>query len=378
MIDSLQLTRPSKRLLTRRVLATATAALLAFTPTAFACTGLALTGADGSYVSGRTVEFGLQLDLNAIFVPRDYAFHGTRPDGSKGMPYSTKYAIMGVNTFGDATVVDGLNEKGLAVALFYFPGFAKYSDPTPQNKDNSLSPTEFNQWILSQFATVDEVKAGLDEVAIVPTIPAGWPVLPPVHYVVYDTNGNSVVIEPIDGKLVVHDNPLGVVTNSPPFDWHMTNLSNYVNLSPLGTSPKDVDGVEIQSYSTGSGLGGLPGDFTAPSRFVRAAVFSASSVQPTDSVDGAKKVLHLLNQFDIPRGAVRTPEAKGKPQIEWTLATVARDPKTLTFYFKTYDNQNLRKINMAAFDWDSKEIVQIQFASDQPIEDVSKTAKPLK
>ena len=361
-----------------RLSVTAAVALIAIAPVAQACTGLALLAKDGSYVSGRTAEFGLDLNLNALFVPRGYAFHGTRPDGSKGMPYTSKYAFMGTNAFEAPAVIDGLNEKGLAVGLFYFPGFAKYAEPSPQNQSFSLSPTEFNHWLLSQFATVEEVKAGLNNVAIMPTQPQGWPVIPPVHYVVYDANGKSIVIEPMDGKLVVSDNPLGVITNSPPFEWHMTNLSNYVNLSPLGVSPRKIDGVEIQAYSTGSGLGGLPGDFTAPSRFVRAAVFASSSVQPVDSVDGAKKVLHLLNQFDIPLGSVRTAQPNGKIQNEWTLATVARDPKTLTYFFKTYDNQNLRKITMSQFDLDSKDIVQVAYAGGQPIDDVSKTAKPLK
>jgi choloylglycine hydrolase len=364
--------------LSKKILATAAVTLMAATPVAQACTGLALMGKDGSYVSGRTAEFGMDLNLNALFVPRGYAFEGTRPDGSKGMAYTSKYAFMGTNTYEAPAVVDGLNEKGLAVGLFYFPGFAKYAEPTAQNQNISLSPTEFNHWLLSQFATVDEVKAGLGNVAIMPTKPQGWPVIPPVHYVVYDANGNSIVIEPMDGKLIVTDNPLGVVTNSPPFDWHMTNLSNYVNLSPLGTAPKKIDGVQIQAYSTGSGLGGLPGDFTAPSRFVRAAIFSSSSVQPVDSEDGAKKVLHLLNQFDIPLGSVRSAEPGGKTQDEWTLGTFARDPKTLTYFFKTYDNQNLRKITMSQFDMDGKDIVQVLYAGGQPIEDVSNTAKPLK
>ncbi len=362
----------------KRLIASIAAGMMLATPVAQACTGLALTAEDGSYVSGRTAEFGLELNLNAIFVPRGYEFHGTLPNGGKGLPYTSQYAFLGTNAFDEAAVVDGLNEKGLAVGMFYFPGFAKYPDPTPANQKVGVSPTEFSNWLLSQFATVDEVKSGLGNVAILATTPKGWPGPPPVHIVVYDANGKSIVIEPIDGKLVVTDNPLGVVTNSPPFDWHMTNLSNYVNLTPLGTLPKKVDGVEIQAYSTGAGLGGLPGDFTAPSRFVRAAVFSSSSVTPTDSADAAKKVLHLLNQFDIPRGAVRTAEPNGEVQIEWTLATVARDPSTLTYYFKTYDNQNLRQISMNSFDFNGKEILKVSYGGGQPFEEMSGSAKPLK
>lgn len=363
---------------TKSLVAAVSASLMLASPVALSCTGLALTAADGSFASGRTAEFGLQLDLNALFVPRGFEFHGTLPDGKPGLSYTSKYAYVGTTAFSEPAVIDGINEQGLAVGMFYFPGFAKYPEPTPENQKIGVSPTEFANWLLSQFATLDEVRAGLDNIAIMPTTPKGWPSVPPVHYVVYDKEGKSIVIEPIDGKLAVNDNPLGVITNSPNFEWHMTNLSNYVNLTPLGTLPKKVDGVEIQAFSTGAGLGGLPGDFTAPSRFVRAAVFSSTSITPTDSVDASKKVLHLLNQFDIPRGAVRTQEPNGDIQIEWTLATVARDAATLTYYVKTYDNQNLRKIELNAFDFDGKELKQILYAGGQPIEDISGLATVLK
>ena len=363
---------------TKSLVAAVGASLMLASPIALSCTGLALTAADGSFASGRTAEFGLQLDLNGLFVPRGYQFHGTLPNGDKGLAYTSKYAYVGTTSFSEPAVIDGINEQGLAVGMFYFPGFAKYPETTSANQKIGVSPTEFANWLLSQFATLDEVRAALSNIAIMSTTPKGWPGPPPVHYVVYDKSGKSIVIEPIDGKLVVTDNPLGVITNSPPFDWHMTNLSNYVNLTPLGTPPKKIDGVEIQAYSTGAGLGGLPGDFTAPSRFVRAAVFSSTSITPTDSVDASKKVLHLLNQFDIPRGAVRTQEPNGDVQIEWTLATVARDAATLTYYVKTYDNQNLRKIELKSFDFNGKELLQIPYGGGQPIEDISGLATVLK
>src|SRR3990167_10513042 len=198
---------------------------ITFITTTLACTGMQLKATDGSYVNGRTVEFGLNLELGGVIVPRNYSCKGTLPDGSTGMTYQTKYAAVGGGMFGSTDIADGINEKGLAIGAFYFPDYAVYATMTPTNKNRALSPTEFSNWVLTQFASVDEVKQGIQAVVIAPTTPKGWPVLPPFHYVVYDKTGKSIVIEPINGQLKVWDNPIGVFTNSPTFDWHVTNLT---------------------------------------------------------------------------------------------------------------------------------------------------------
>lgn len=341
---------------------------------ASACTGIELKAKDGSIVSGRTVEFGMSLDINAVIVPRNLALHGTLPDGSNGLMYQSKYAVIGGAMFGSSDVADGMNEKGLVVGDFYFPGFAGYTTVTADNKNKALSPTEFSNWLLTQFATVDEVKAGIKNVVIVPTTPKGWPVLPPFHYVVYDKSGKSISIEPINGELVVRDNPIGVFTNSPDFDWHMTNLANYVNLSPVNALPVKVDGITLQNFGQGSGLHGLPGDFTPPSRFVRAAVFSTAAV-PSDNADQAVlRAFHILNQFDIPVGAVRNAGKNGQVENEYTLATTVKDPTNMKYYFKTYDDQTIKVIDFAAFDLNAKKVKGISMTGGQTITDVSKLA----
>lgn len=291
------------------------------TTSTWSCTGLQLKAKDGSYVNGRTLEFGQPLDLSLLVIPRHYAFTGTLPDGSTGLAYKAKYAAVGSSTFGAAALVDGVNEKGLTAAAFYFPNYAKYSSATPENKSKALSPTEFTNWLLTQFATVEEVKQGLKSVVIVASIPKGWPLVPPFHYVVYDKTGKSLVIEPINGKLVTYDNPIGVITNSPSFDWHLTNLSNYINLSPQNAAPMSLDGLTVKQLGQGSGLHGLPGDFTPPSRLVRAAVFSASALPSSTAAQTVLQVFHLLNQFDIPLGAVRS-EHKGSTIYDSTLSTL--------------------------------------------------------
>ena len=199
-----------------------TAVLPAFHPL-YACTGIQLTAHDGSVVNGRTLEFGIVIDASIAVVPRDYAFVGTTPSGD-GKKYRAKYAAVGAIAFGVPALMDGMNEKGLSVGTFYFPGYAHYPNITAENRSKALSPVELPNWILTQFASIDEVKAALRDVVIAPTAVKEWgSSAAPFHYVIYDKQGKSLVIEPIEGLLKTYDNPLGVLTNSPTFEWHMTN-----------------------------------------------------------------------------------------------------------------------------------------------------------
>lgn len=339
----------------------------------WACTGFQLKAQDGSYVNGRSVEFGINLLLSAVVVPRNLELSGTLPNGQSGLKYKTKYAAVGGSTYGTTTIMDGLNEKGLTAAVFYFPDDATYSEITAENQKKALSPTEFNAWILSQFQTVEEVKVALNDVVIAPTTPKGWPSLPPFHYIVYDKSGKSIVIEPIDGKLNVYDNPLGVLTNSPRFDWQMTNLSNYANLSPYNVNELTLNKTIFKPFGQGSGMLGLPGDFTPPSRFVRAAFFSTNAIPSNNAQESVFQAFHILNQFDIPRGVVRS-KANNKTDSEYTLATIVKDPQNLRYYFKTFEDQNIKMIDLNAFDLNADNVKFMSMQGQQTVEDISATA----
>ena len=240
-----------------------------------ACTGMKLTAKDGSIVNGRTLEFGVPISISIAVVPRGYRFTGTTPQG-KGLVYTAKYGVVGAFALGDPLILDGVNEKGLSVGTFYFSGYAKYGDITSENQSSALSPLDFPNWIITQFASIDEVRAALSNVLIAPTSSPSWGnKTPPFHYIVYDRSGKCLVIEPVDGKLITYDNPLGAFTNSPTFDWHVANLRNYINLQAENIDPVKLGTVELAPFGQGSGMLGLPGDFTPPSRFVRAALFSS-------------------------------------------------------------------------------------------------------
>lgn len=341
-----------------------------------ACTGIQLKALDNTYVNGRTLEFGVFVDTSVAVVPRGYEFIGKTPNGD-GLKYKTKYATLGTIAFNKLSIMDGINEKGLSAGTFYFPGFAGYSEINQTNQSKALSPIEFTNWILTQFATVDEVKAAINDVVIAPTIVKEWgPTTAPFHYVIYEKSGKSIVVEPINGKLIVHDNPLGVFTNSPTFDWQMTNLRNFINLTPFNVKPLKIDGLELAPFGQGSGMVGLPGDFTPPSRFVRAAIFSITATPSKDSSEAVLQALHILNQFDIPVGAAKSVE-NGVTHCDYTLFTCVRNPQTLQYFFKTYDDQSIRVVDLNKFDLDAKDVKQFNSSHKQIAQDVSSSLTTL-
>lgn len=335
-----------------------------------ACTGIKLKANDGTIVHGRTLEFGVPVETSAVVIPRDYEFTGTTPKGP-GLIYKSKYAAVGAMAYDILSIMDGMNEKGLAIGAFYFPGFAEYPEITPDNQSKALSPIEFPNWVLTQFADVDELRVALNNVVIAPTIEKAWGETPiPLHYIVIDKNGHGLTIEPVKGKWAVYDNPIGVLTNSPGFDWHMTNLRNYINLTTFNIESKTLRGVELTPFGQGSGMVGLPGDFTPPSRFVRAVIFSVTAIPSEKASDSVYQAFHILNQFDIPVGAVNE-RGHGKVYSDATWVTCVRDPQALKYFFKTFEDQDIRVVDLNKFDLNAKEVKKVITSGKQKATDIS-------
>ena len=200
-----------------------------------ACTGISLKAKDGAAIRGRTLEFGFPMQSNVIVIPAGKEMSGTLPDGGKGLSYTSRYAVVGANALNLPVILDGLNDQGLSVGLFYFPNYAKYTDVTPENAKHAIAPHEFGLWVLANFASVDEVKEGVKDIVVVPTPAAGLGspqgIVAGAHFFIQDKSGKSIAVEPVDGTLKVHDAPLGIMTNAPTYDWHMTNLQNYIDHS---------------------------------------------------------------------------------------------------------------------------------------------------
>ncbi len=239
-----------------------------------ACTGITIKPRDGSIIFARTLEFAVDIKSRIIIIPRGKEYVGTAPGEQPGFRWKSRYGIVGANAFGLPVTVDGLNEQGLHVGLFYFPGFTKYQEIKADDAGKALAPWELGVFLLGTCPNVEAAIAAAKEVQVGEVVQKDMGFVPGVHFILTDAGGKSVVLEYVGGELKVHANPLGVLTNSPTFDWHMTNLSNYVSLTAKNIEKTDLGGKEIKGLGQGSGMLGLPGDFTPPSRFVRAVAFS--------------------------------------------------------------------------------------------------------
>jgi len=325
-----------------------------FTTPVTACTGIRLSAKDGATVYGRTMEWGtFDLHSRVAIVPRGYAFTGLTPDGHNGKPWQAVYGFVALDMMGRDLMADGMNERGLAAGLFYHPGFATYTPYDNAHAGNSITAVDVVSYILSQYATVEEVRAGIGKVRIVPVVEKAIGIPVQAHWMVTDATGKSIVIEFTDGELVIHENPLGVITNAPTYDWHMINLRNYVNLSVVAMPARSIENLDFTPLGGGSGMIGLPGDFTPPSRFIRAVAWTQSARPTESSGETVYELLRILDNFNVPLGSA---EGSGQPgNLEGmrssTIWTTAWDLDQRTLYFHTQNNRRVRKLDLSAINF---------------------------
>lgn len=321
-----------------------------------ACTGISLTAKDGAVLYGRTMEWGaFNLQSRLILLPRGTEFVGSTPEGKPGIKWNGKYGVVAIDALHKLAVMDGLNEKGLAVGTFYHPGFAVYAAYDPAHASKSLGPTEVAHYLLTNCATVAEARKAMEEIHVAPVVEPALGFAPGVHFMVTDPTGKHLVIEFREGKTTFFDAPLGVITNAPDYDWHITNLRNYINLSPVALPGKKIEDLDFKPLGGGSGMIGLPGDFTPPSRFVRAVAFSQTARPTKDGPETRYEMFRILDNFNVPLGASEGSTKKPDPKLEGmrssTLWTVVDDTKNLVLYYHTMNDRRVRAVNVGAIDF---------------------------
>lgn len=350
-----------------------------YTTTVDACTGIRLSGADQGVVYGRTMEWGaFDLHSRVTIIPRGIEFIGLTPDGMTGHKWKAKYGVVGIDLLEKETLADGMNEKGLSAGLFYHPGFAKYPEYDPAKADMSITAIDVVHFILTQFATIDEVREGMSKVMVVPVIEEALGIPVEAHFMVTDSQGKSIVIEFIDGEMKIFENPLGIITNSPTYDWHMINLRNYVNLSSVAIPTKKIEDLDFAPLGGGSGMIGLPGDFTPPSRFVRATAFSKTARPTKTSGETIYELFRILDNFNVGIGSAEGSGAShgdGGKLRSSTLWTTAWDTKSLVLYYHTQHNRRVRKVDLAAIDFsaigDSIIHIRLDQKKEQDVKDIT-------
>jgi choloylglycine hydrolase len=319
-----------------------------------ACTGITLRAQDGALVFARTLEWGAFDILSEILVvPRDSAFTAATPEGENGFSWRAKYGVVGINGLKKPMFAEAMNEKGLAVGLFYHPGFAEYADYDPASASISMAPTDVLQYLITTCATVKEVKAAMAKVKVVKVVEEALGFPAPLHYMISEPSGTQVVLEFKDGAPLFFEAPLGVITNSPIYDWHKINLRNYVNLSPVAVPTKHVAELDFSPLGAGSGMIGMPGDFTPPSRFVRAVAFSQTARPTKDGPETMYEAFRILDNFNVPLGAAEGSEEEGETagMRSATIWTTVQDLKNRVIYYHTQHNRQVRKIDLKLMDF---------------------------
>lgn len=315
------------------------------------CTHIVLKNKNSKLLSARTMDFSLELNPLALVFPRNYSV-----DFIYENPMNNHFAFSGLGKdVGKYYLADGINEHGLSCAALYFEGYAKYNEDCDKQKIN-LAPQEFLHWILASSKNVEDVIKNIQNINIVSYVLEFIAKAAPLHWVITDATGKSIIVEPLDGELVVEENKVGVLTNSPDLNWHYTNMRNYIALDINQLNPRKINDLTLQPFGQGSGSFGLPGDYTPPSRFVR-AVFNKLSCRMEDSKDDLLIAsFAILNNVMITKGSVKT----AHNTIDYTQYVSSISHEDLTYYFKTYRNPNIRSFSLLNFDLDENKLIVLE------------------
>lgn len=308
---------------------------LLFCQALMACTDFRLKDQQGQFVAARSMEFAVYLESELVIQPRG------EKKSVQGYSWTSRYAYIGITALTRDIISDGMNEKGLSYGALWFPG-AEY--PELNGKQKTIPLDVLGDWILGNFATVDEVVQALSQIQVSTRSIPKLGMVPALHLALHDRSGKSLVVEFIEGNMLLIDNPIGVLTNAPRFSWQVTNLANYINLTALNKGPIDLNGTVIGPIGQGSGLLGIPGDWTPPSRFVRISAYQNLVEKAPGPSQNVTLAFHLLNTVDIPYGAIKPLDGKGYNYTQWV---VVKDLAGGNFYYRTYENQNIKKFTLA-------------------------------
>lgn len=304
------------------------------------CTSVRVTDGQGNMFWGRNFDWNASYGEFPLVVPKGYKL-----SRAFGDDYACKHACVGMSVEYDGYPLffNCGNDAGLAVGGLNFPGYACFEDGPIDGKTN-VAAYEVPAWIGANFATVDEAEAALKDVAIVDKSIAPSFGVSMLHWHIADAK-RSIVVEYQKDGMHIYDDPVDVLTNQPPFPWHMENLRNYMCCN--GDWPGDVEWVndKLMPFGTGASMRGIPGDSYSTSRFVKAAFVNAFYPQKTDENDNVMRVLHTLGSVAFVEGTAKMADGSS----EKTIFSDCFSTATGTYYFNTYDNPAVRTIKLGDY-----------------------------
>lgn len=306
---------------------------------------------------GRTLDYDFSYGEEVTITPRNYPFH-FREAGSM----ETHYAMIGMAYVKQDYPLyhDAVNEKGLGIAGLNFEGNAA----SWKHKDGADNIAQFEviPWILGQCATVKEArmlveKMNLLDISFDDTLPMAQ-----LHWIIADKSG-AITVEAVKEGIKIYENPVGILTNNPPFEGQLFALNNYMHLSAKPPVNTFADGLELKRYSRGMGAIGLPGDLSSQSRFVRAAFVKMNSISGEGESESVSQFFHILNAVDQQRGCC---ELDNK-QYEITIYTSCCNADKGIYYYTCYDNHQITAVDMHKEDLEGTMLTKYNIIKEEQI-----------
>jgi len=318
------------------------------------CTAISFSPARHHF--GRTLDLEYHYKEAVTITPRNFPFT-FRHAGE----LSAHYSIIGMTTVVDnyPLYYDATNEKGLSAAGLNFPGNSVYF-PCAEGADN-IAPFEFIPWLLGQCADLAQVREKLSSLRLVDTPFNEHLPLTPLHWLISDSCGSVVVEQTADG-LHIYDNPIGVLTNNPPFPYQLANLASYQNLTREEPVNRFCPHIHLDTYSRGMGAIGLPGDLSSASRFVRAAFVKLNSVCDFDEMSAVSQFFHILGAVEQQRGCARVGD-----DFEITVYTSCCSTDTGVYYYTTYGNRSISAVDMHRENLDGDQLISYPLETNQKV-----------
>lgn len=319
------------------------------------CTAVGLKTRD--FYFGRTLDydfsFGEKITVTPRYFPLKFKENGIM---------ESHFAMIGMAHICDnyPLYYDAVNEKGLAMAALNFVGNACYKKPV-ENKDN-IAPFEFIPWVLGQCDNIENAKVLLERINITNTVFNDSLPLAELHWIIADKN-SSITVEAVENGVMIYDNPVGVLTNNPPFPEQMQRLSDYMHLSPKTPQNSFSAKLNLTPYSRGMGGLGLPGDLSSVSRFVRAAFVKMNSVSGDSESEGVGQFFHILGSVSQPRGCCETDNGK----FEITVYTSCCNTNKGIYYYTTYHNRQITAVDMHKTDLNSTSLASYPLIMQEQI-----------
>lgn len=324
------------------------------------CTALSIKSKEGKCFFGRNMDLAYNFNQSVMIIPRNYKYE----DKVTGNMVTNKRAIIGMGTVIDnhPALAEAMNENGLACAGLNFDGYA-YFEEEPIKGKNNIAPYDFIQWVLSNHESIEEVKKEIKNLELV-NIPINknTPVSK-LHWMITDKTGKSIVVEKTKNNFSVYDNPVGVMTNNPTFDWHLTNLNEYMYITPNHPKETKWSDRELKALGTGAGTLGIPGDFASVSRFIRIAYIRAKMPLVEGDVKAITQFFNMLDYVKMVKGGVITEEG----MEDLTIYSSCMDQEKGIYYYRTYDNNRINAVDINKEELEGEEIKIFSYLSEQDI-----------